>query len=94
MRGLRSERAGAAVVSPCVDDTSPRIAGDLLGPVGAAAIGDNDVRTIGRRDLEDHGTNGVRLVEGRDDQAQRLQRIPQFWQGAGGASDRRLVRKS
>jgi hypothetical protein len=74
--------------------TSPRIAGDLLDPVGAAAIGDNDVRTIGRRDLEDHGTNGVRLVEDRDDEAQRLHRIPQFWQGAGGASDRRLVRKS
>jgi hypothetical protein len=25
---------------------------------------------------------------------QRLQRIPQFWHGAGGASDSRLVRKS
>ena len=42
----------------------------------------------------DNGGDGVRLVEGRNDEAQRLHRIPQFWQGAGGASDRRLVRKS
>ncbi len=94
MRGLSPERAGAAVASPRVDDTSPRIAGDFLGPVSAAAISDDDVRTIRRRDLADHGTNGVRLVERRNDEAQRLHRIPQFWQGAGGASDSSLARKS
>jgi hypothetical protein len=33
-------------------------------------------------------------VEGRDDEAQRLHRIPQFLQGAGGASESRLARKS
>jgi transposase InsO family protein len=59
-----------------------------------AAVGDDDVEAIRRRDLTDHGPDGFRLVEGRNDEAQRLHRIPQFWQGAGGASDRRLVRKS
>jgi hypothetical protein len=51
---------------------------DPLCPAGAAAVGDDDVETIRRRDLVDHATDGFRLVEGRDDEAQRLHRIPQF----------------
>jgi hypothetical protein len=42
----------------------------------------------------DHARDRLCLIEGRDDEAQRLHRIPQFWQGAGGASDSRLDRKS
>jgi hypothetical protein len=36
------------------------------------------------RSLANHDTYGLRLAEGRDDEAQRLRRIPRFRQGAGG----------
>ena len=44
--------------------------------------------------LDGDGADRRRLVERRDDEAYRLHRMPQFLQGAGGASESNEVRKS
>jgi hypothetical protein len=53
-----------------------------LSPAGAAAAAvgddDDDVEAIRCRDLVDHAGDRRCFVEGRDDEAQRLHRIPQF----------------
>ncbi len=61
---------------------------------GGAAVGDGGVEATGDWRVSHDSRVRLRLVEGRNDEGQRLHRIPQFWQGAGGASDRRPVRKS
>lgn len=67
---------------------------DILRAVGAAAIRHDDVPAIGIGDFADDGADRRSLVEGGNDEAYRLHRIPQFWQGAGGVSERRFSRKS
>jgi hypothetical protein len=90
MRGRRAESVGPAIATPHIDHPSA----DRLRAIGAADIGDDDVGATSHRNLSDHAADRLRLVEGRNDEGQRLHRIPQFWHGAGGASDRRFVRKS
>ena len=92
--GLRAERTSPAVATPGVDHPCAGGPGNVLRAIGATAIGDDDVSGEGRRDLPDDGTNRIGLVQRRDDEAYRLHRMPQFWHGAGGVSDRSEVRKS
>jgi hypothetical protein len=94
MRLLRSQRAGPAVTTPRINNPRSRNAGDPRSSVSAAAIGDYDVEPVRCGNLANRSADRFRLIEGRNHEGHRLHRIPQFWQGAGGASDSRLDRKS
>ncbi len=100
---LRAGEAGAAVAAADVDDFGAGAARAFLRAVAAAAIGhDHPVDDIARQ-FGDDGGDGLRLVEGRNDDGHarrlrrhgyRLQRNPQLAQASGGLFDLSALRKS
>ncbi len=62
--------------------------------IRAAAIGDDDVARESRWNFANDVPDRPHLIQRGDDDGYRLHRIPQFWQGAGGTSDSKDVRKS
>jgi hypothetical protein len=75
---LCSQCARTAVALSRIKNPRAGRVGDSPRPVGATAVGDDGVETIGRGNLADHCADCLRLIEGRNDEAYRLHRIPQF----------------
>ena len=100
---LRAGQAGKAVTAAHRDDFGPGAARALLRAVAAAAVGhDNPVDNVARQ-FGDHGGDGLRFIEGRNDDGHtrrpprhcyKLQRNPQLAQAAGGVFDLSALRKS
>jgi hypothetical protein len=63
VRGRCAARAGSAIATPHIDHPSAGRLGDRLRAVGAAAIGNDNVEAISRRNLLDHAADRLRLVE-------------------------------
>jgi len=80
-----TECARPPILAPAIDHPCTTLCpSNALCAVAAAAISHDDVPTVRIGDFADDGADRRGLVEGRDNEAKRPLRIPQFWQGAGG----------
>src|ERR1700690_776126 len=72
-----SQGAGPAVAMPATITHAPAVRA-ILCVRQWCRLGDDEVEAMRHRDLVDHARDRLCLIEGRDDEAQRLHRIPQF----------------
>jgi hypothetical protein len=68
VRGRRAARARSAIATPHIDHPSAGRLNNRPRAVGAADIGDDDVKAISHRNLSDHAADRLRIVEGRNDE--------------------------
>ena len=102
MRRPRAGETGTAIAAAGVDHFGAGAPSTVLRTVAAAAVGHNHTIDAVARQLGDHRGDGVRFVEGRNNDGHahrlrrhcyRLQRNPQLAQASGGVFDLSALRK-